>query len=141
MKGTLLVIANVILFLGTGMFLFKYVIKRYRGTNSKLKMPIIMVLIIISLSITFTSGVGSLLNHQGQLEIEADIKWSTKMNDDMGILRLESDKKELDKDLNERLIQCIIGYASMLTAFAIRRSIDKEKMDYVKHRWNWDKVK
>lgn len=141
MKGIFLIIANIILFLGTIVFSFRYLIERSRGTNSKFKIPAVVLLIIITLSITFTSGVGGLYNHQAQLKIESEIKWSAKMNDDMGILRLESDKKELDKDLNERLIQCIVGYASIITAFAIRRSIDKEKMDYVKHRWNWDKVK
>lgn len=141
MKGTLVVIGNVVLFLGTILFLFKGVIKRYKGTNSKLKMPIISLLIITSFVITFTSGVGALLTQQKQAHIESEIKWSMKMNDEASIGRYADDIKQLDNDINERLKQCLIGYASIFIAFAIRKSIDKEKMDYVKQRWNWDKLK
>lgn len=141
MKGILVVIGNVVLFLGTLLFLFKGVIKRYKGTNSKLKMPIIIILIIIAFTITFTSGVGALLNEQGQSNINSEIKWSVKMGDEASIARYGDDLKELDKDMNERLKQCLIGYASIIVAFAIRKSIDRERMDYVKQRWNWEKLK
>lgn len=141
MKGILVVIGNVVLFLGTLLFLFKGVIKRYKGTNSKLKMPVIIILIIIAFTITFTSGVGALLNEQGQSNINSEIKWSVKMGDEASIARYGDDLKELDKDMNERLKQCLIGYASIIIAFAIRKSIDRERMDYVKQRWNWEKLK
>lgn len=141
MKGILVVIGNVVLFLGTLLFLFKGVIKRYKGTNSKLKMPVIIILIIIAFTITFTSGVGALLNEQGQSNINSEIKWSVKMGDESSIARYGDDLKELDKDMNERLKQCLIGYASIIIAFAIRKSIDRERMDYVKQRWNWEKLK
>lgn len=141
MKGILVVIGNVVLFLGTLLFLFKGVIKRYKGTNSKLKMPVIIILIIIAFTITFTSGVGALLNEQGQSNINSEIKWSVKMGDEASIARYGDDLKELDKDMNERLKQCLIGYASIIVAFAIRKSIDRERMDYVKQRWNWEKLK
>lgn len=141
MKGILVVIGNVVLFLGTLLFLFKGVIKRYKGTNSKLKMPVIIILIITAFTITFTSGVGALLNEQGQANINSEIKWSVKMGDETSIARYGDDLKELDKDMNERLKQCLIGYASIIVAFAIRKSIDRERMDYVKQRWNWEKLK
>lgn len=137
----LVVIGNVVLFIVTLLFLFKGVIKRYKGTNSKLKMPIIIMLIIIAFTITFTSGVGALLNEQGQAKINSEIKWSMKMGDDASIARYGDDIKKLDEDMNERLKQCLIGYASIIVAFAIRKSIDREQMDYVNQRWNWEKLK
>lgn len=141
MKMVLVVIGNVVLFIVTLLFLFKGVIKRYKGTNSKLKMPIIIMLIIIAFTITFTSGVGALLNEQGQAKINSEIKWSMKMGDDASIARYGDDIKKLDEDMNERLKQCLIGYASIIVAFAIRKSIDREQMDYVNQRWNWEKLK